>query len=92
MNKILGSKYFSLVLAAVIAIAVFLGGKDTEDVPVVNIAAFAFLVALCCAGAWTVAAHFTVTRQDMAKSKAIAGCGIVGAVVGALLGLIIGSF
>ena len=49
MNKILGSKYFSLVLAAVIAIAVFLGGKDTEDVPVVNIAAFAFLVALCCA-------------------------------------------
>ena len=46
MNKILGSKYFSLVLAAVIAIAVFLGGKDTEDVPVVNIAALGTLLGL----------------------------------------------
>ncbi len=90
MKKILESKFFALVLAAVIAIAVFLGGKASEDVPVINIVAFAFLVALCCAGAWTVAAHFTVTRQDMAKSKAIAGYGIIGSVVGTIIGLLIG--
>ena len=91
MKKIIECKFFVLVLAAVIAMAVFFGGVGSEDVPLVNIAAFAFLVALCCAGAWTVAAHFTVTRQDMAKSKANAGCGIVGAVVGTLLALVINT-
>ena len=90
MKKIIESKYFALALTAVIAIVVFFVIKVTEDVPTANVAAFALLVALCCGGAWTVAAHFTITKQDMEKSKAIGGCGIVGAVVGTIIGLLLG--
>lgn len=89
MNKILESKYFSLALAAAIAVVVFFVTKVTEDLPTAYVAAFTLLVALCCGGAWTVVAHFAVTRQDMAKSKAIGGCGIVGAVVGTIIGLLL---
>ena len=69
MNKILERKYFSLALAMVIAVVVFFVAKATEDVPIVNIAAFAFFVALCCAGAWAVATFFMVTKQDAEKRQ-----------------------
>lgn len=89
MNKILESKYFSLALAAVIAIVVFFVTKVTEDLPTAYVAAFTLLVTLCCGGAWTVVAHFAVTRQDMAKSKAIAAYGVLGSLAGTAMGLIL---
>lgn len=89
MNKILESKYFSLALAAVIAVVVFFIARATEDVPTAYVAAFALLVALCCGGAWTVVAHFAVTRQDMAKSKAIGTYGVLGSLLGTIIGLLL---
>ena len=51
MNKIfLESKYFSLALAAVIAIVVLFVTKVTEYLPTAYVAAFTLLVALCCGG------------------------------------------
>lgn len=89
MNKILESKYFSLALATVIAVVVFFVAKATEDVPTVNIAALAFFVALCCAGAWTVATFFTMTKQDVVKSKAIGTYGVLGSLLGTIIGLLL---
>ena len=90
MNKILESKYFSLALAMVIAVVVFFVAKATEDVPIVNIAAFAFFVALCCAGAWAVATFFMVTKQDAEKGKAIVTYGALGSLLGTIIGLLLG--
>lgn len=89
MNKILESKYFSLALATVIAVVVFFVAKATEDVPIFNVAAFAFFVALCCAGAWMVATFFTMTKQDIVKSKAIGTYGVLGSLLGTIIGLLL---
>lgn len=83
------NRVFSFIFAAALSEVAFFAADPVAGIPTANVAVFAFIVGLLTTALLLVGSEFVLKRK--VYNWAAAGCGLVGAILGTLLALIINT-